>query len=331
MSAGSMALATARKEALNAIERQISSAPRRYATPEGQVALGRFFLLRGADPKKVLDQFYDVAIKRAPRFRRRLPRHGRAGPREAGLRPGGRDAPQGAQGRRPRTRGSTTCWPAPSPTTTAPARPRRWPRRSKINPRHVDSLLLQADQLIDSERYAEAEKVLDQVLDGQPARAAGLGLPRGAGPPSRTTATAKPRRARTALARWAVEPRGRSPDRPQARRRSTASPRGPPYQRRALELDPDYLPAKVQLCQDLLRLGEEDGGLEARRRDLRHGWLQRGRLQPGHPPRPPGRLPHARGRRLPRADGPARGRPLRPPRARRCCGGPGRRCARSTG
>ena len=33
----------------------------------GPVALGRYFLLRGADPKKVLDQFYDVAIKREPR------------------------------------------------------------------------------------------------------------------------------------------------------------------------------------------------------------------------------------------------------------------------
>src|SRR5262249_15791530 len=32
------------------------------------------------------------------------------------------------------------------------------------------------------------------------------------------------------------------------------------YQRRSLELDPAYQPAQLQLCQDLLRLGEEDEG-----------------------------------------------------------------------
>ena len=46
------------------------SPARRGDMPRGkaQVALGRFFLIRGADPKKVLDQFYDAVIKRAPDF-----------------------------------------------------------------------------------------------------------------------------------------------------------------------------------------------------------------------------------------------------------------------
>ena len=35
---------------------------------------------------------------------------------------------------------------------------------------------------------------------------------------------------------------------------------GSGYQRRALQLDPDYQPAKLQLCQDLLRLGDESEG-----------------------------------------------------------------------
>lgn len=35
---------------------------------------------------------------------------------------------------------------------------------------------------------------------------------------------------------------------------------GAKYQRGALKLDPDYLPAKVQLAQDLLRLGDEENG-----------------------------------------------------------------------
>ncbi len=35
---------------------------------------------------------------------------------------------------------------------------------------------------------------------------------------------------------------------------------GAALQKQALALDPDYLPAKVQLCQDLLRLGDETEG-----------------------------------------------------------------------
>src|SRR5262245_26490472 len=41
---------------LDAIERLIRTAPRRYATAEGLVAIGRYYLLRGADARKVLDQ-----------------------------------------------------------------------------------------------------------------------------------------------------------------------------------------------------------------------------------------------------------------------------------
>ena len=38
----------------------------------------------------------------------------------------------------------------------------------RINPRHVDSLLLKIDGLIDSESYAEAAKVIDQVVAVNP-------------------------------------------------------------------------------------------------------------------------------------------------------------------
>ena len=35
---------------------------------------------------------------------------------------------------------------------------------------------------------------------------------------------------------------------------------GAQYQRRALQIDASYLPAKMQLAQDLLRLGQEEEG-----------------------------------------------------------------------
>ena len=51
---------------MDAIERLIAMAPRRFATPEARVTIGRYLLLRGADARKVLDQFYDPARKQDP-------------------------------------------------------------------------------------------------------------------------------------------------------------------------------------------------------------------------------------------------------------------------
>ncbi len=48
------------------LERVVMGSPQQFATPEGRVALGRYFLLKGADAKKVLDLFYDPAIKQQP-------------------------------------------------------------------------------------------------------------------------------------------------------------------------------------------------------------------------------------------------------------------------
>ncbi len=52
--------------AMEELERVVMGSPQRFATPEGRIALGRFFILKGADAKKVLDLFYDVAIKQRP-------------------------------------------------------------------------------------------------------------------------------------------------------------------------------------------------------------------------------------------------------------------------
>ena len=44
-----------------------------------------------------------------------------------------------------------------------------------VNPNHVDSLLLLVDRLIDGERYAEAERRLQQALHVDPGPSFGLG------------------------------------------------------------------------------------------------------------------------------------------------------------
>ena len=128
----------------------------------------------------------------------------------------------------------------------------------KINPRHVDSLLLQADHLIDGERYPEAGKVLEQVLAVNPheprawAYQAVLAHLR-----NEPEGEAKARQ--SALARWESNPEVDSLiGRKLSQKYRFAE--GAAYQRKALEYDPDYAAAKIQLCQDLLRLGEEAEG-----------------------------------------------------------------------
>jgi len=119
--------------AMSTIAALVLTAPQRYTSPEDRVAVGRFFLLRGADARKVLDQFYDVATKQDPDLidaylataELALGKQDNAlaattlekAPKEAAAYPG-----------------ITTSSPAPSRTTAGPDPPRRWPMRSRSTP-----------------------------------------------------------------------------------------------------------------------------------------------------------------------------------------------------
>ena len=76
---------------------------------------------------------------------------------------------------------------------------------------------------------------------------------------SAATPTGEAAARKTALAQWATNP---EVDHLIGRKLSQKYrfAEGAALQKQALALDPDYLPAKVQLCQDLLRLGDEAEG-----------------------------------------------------------------------
>ena len=186
----------------------------------------------------------------------------------------------------------------------------------KINPRHVDSLLLQADQLIDAERYAEAEKVLEQVFEVNPreprAWAYRAVLAHLAGRPRR----ARPPRAKSALARWADEPRGRPPDRPQALaevplrrggRRSEAGARARP---RLPARQGPALPGPAPAGRGGRRAGSSPPRSSPRMATTWSPttWSRSATASSG--------FRTLRGGRVPRPDGRPRGRPLRPAGAR---------------
>ena len=243
--------------AMDDLERVVMGSPQQFATPEGRVALGRFFLLKGADAKKVMDLFYDPAIKQQPDLieaylataelaldkedlalaaetLRKAPKAAAADPRFHALLARAYSAEDRA--------GSM----------------KEVVEALKLNPNHVDSLLLQANHLIDSEKYEEAAKVLEQV------RAVNPHEPRAFAYQAvlahlRNDNDGEAAARRSALERWKTNPEvdhliGRELS------QKYRFAEGSAYQRRALELDPNYQPAQIQLCQDLLRLGQEDEG-----------------------------------------------------------------------
>ncbi len=129
----------------------------------------------------------------------------------------------------------------------------------KVNTNHVPSLLLLADAPSTPRITPAAEMWLDRVeavnpwhpeawayravlarLRNEPAReqAAREMAPSSSGPPTRACRISS----------------GASS------RRTIASPKGSLLQREALAFDPTFLPAKAQLAQDLLRLGEDEEG-----------------------------------------------------------------------
>lgn len=126
------------------------------------------------------------------------------------------------------------------------------------NSNHVGSLLLMVDHSIDAEDFAQALELLDRVEKVNPEQPEAWAY-------------------RAVIAHLKNQPEverfayGRArkyfPDQPQVDhligRKLSQNYRfaeGSVYQRRALDRDPRYSPAKAQLAQDLLRLGKENEG-----------------------------------------------------------------------
>lgn len=126
------------------------------------------------------------------------------------------------------------------------------------NPRHVESLLVVVEDKIDGERYEEAVELLDKLDQVNPRHPLAWAY-------------------RAVLAHLASDREGEEKCRDAALSQGKSNPdvdhligrklsdkyrfaEGVAYQRRALEIEPGFLPAQSQLAQDLLRLGELDEG-----------------------------------------------------------------------
>lgn len=230
----------------------------RYSDSVNQVVIGRYLLSQGMDPKQVLVGTYSEVKKRQPNLALAhlatgdlaLEKNDFALAAESyhqalKIDPADPDAHFGlAQ--------------AFAPSDSDKAK-QSLAAALKLNPHHVPSLLLIAEEQIDAEQYDDAEKTLRQVTAVNPHRPeaatfrAVLGHLRGDN-------DAEERHYKAALRPWPANPAvNHLLGKKLSQKYRFAE--GAEHQRKSLALDPAYLPAKMQLAQDLLRLGEEEEGL----------------------------------------------------------------------
>jgi tetratricopeptide (TPR) repeat protein len=244
------------RRSLDAIRVVYEQTPWRFEDTANRVALGRAYLILGADARQVLEQLYDRAKKASPTDPAPLLASGDlalekndnavagdAFTAAAKLDPDDPDAYFGI---------ARAFEDNPEQANAALA------KALELNPRHVESLLFQADNLIDREAYPQVEELLKKVLEINPRHPKALAL---RAVVAHLTGDRKAEAAfrDQALAPWSTNPEVdftiglklsqhyRFPD-------------GYGYQQKALAFDPGYRPAKMQMSQDLLRLGKEDEG-----------------------------------------------------------------------
>ncbi len=237
----------------------VRQSPWRFSDSANQVVLGRWMLSQRTDAKKVLTAVYNEAKRRMPGNvdvwlaigDLALEKHdyklaGEAFQQAVKLDEEHPDAQLGVA----RAFAPSDSKKSSAALTAALA----------INPRHTGSLLMIADDRIDAERYDEADKALQEVLAVNPQQPTALAyravLAHLANQPEQ-----EQRHRIAALLPWPENP---AVDHLIGRKLSQKYrfAEGSEYQRQALEYDGAYLPAKVQLAQDLLRLGQEDAGLK---------------------------------------------------------------------
>lgn len=242
---------------LEEIPDMVQAAPWRYSDRDNMLAVGRYLLGEGADARDVLEAFYDRVLKNDAKY---VDAHvaiaqlalDKADYQEAvkSLRRALELRPEDPQIHYL----MAVAW-APSDSEQAT---NYLNSALDINPNHSDSLLLQARHLIDSEAYDGAEQILNEVLEVNSHHPRAWALKAAIAHLKGKYQEEGQHRAE-GLSTWQVNPEvdhliGATLS------KHYRFAEGVKYQRRALKLDPEFLKAKFQLAQDLLRVGQDDEG-----------------------------------------------------------------------
>ena len=244
---------------LDEIPEMIRQAAYRFTDRENRLALGRYAITLGADARDVLKNYYDVVLRSDPRFVDAHVAVAELALQKSDYREAAKSLAKAVE-LRPQDPHIhwllARAWESSDTAKTAAS----LARALELNPQHVDSLLMQARNRIDAERYAEAEQILQSVLainDKQPIALALLAAV------SHLTGQYEQegQRRKQALATWDLNPFvdytiG------DVLSRHYRFAEAVEYQRRSMQMDPAFSPARFRLAQDLLRLGKDDEGWE---------------------------------------------------------------------
>ena len=235
--------------------------PGKFANRSDLVPIGEFFLARGEDPKEVLKNCFDQAIKSNSQSevydahlataRMAIEKNDDKVASQALAKAVKLDA----------TDPEAFYLLGRSWSSTDPVKSSEFFAKSiELNPRFVPSLIHRAEARMSAEDYETAEKLLSEV-EKVNAKLPKLWALRAAIAHLQGRYEAEGESRRRALVPWALNPEvdysiGKQLS---MHYRFTESVE---YQRRALKMDAEYTPAKTQLAQDLLRLGQTDRGWE---------------------------------------------------------------------
>ncbi len=241
---------------LTEIRSMAEVAPARFDDAADQVSLGRIYLLGGGDARQVLELFYDKAKKAAPDAPEAYIASGELALEKHDFALAAdeyREAIKRAPDNPEVYLGLAKALDTDAEQATAALN-----KALELNPNHVPSLVFAADNQLDREEYAQADATLKKALDVNPKDASVWAyravLANLTGDPKQELANRE-----QALATWKTNPEvdhliGWKLS------RDYRFAEGAAYQRKSLAFSPTYLPAKAQLCEDLLRLGKEEEG-----------------------------------------------------------------------
>ncbi|MEQ9406410.1 MAG: peptidase MA family metallohydrolase [Fuerstiella sp.] len=242
---------------LDEIDRVATSAPWRYTDADDLVALGRAAIVLGADPKDVLEGFFDRARKN---YQNRPDGYLAAG--QLAIEKG--DFALAAELLRPAVEkfpdNTDICFALA--TAVQSAEPERaaelLDHTLTLNPQYLPTLQHLAERQIDAEDYTEAAATIAKIHEINPWHPESHAL-------------------QAVIHHLLNEPQAEARSRSAALAFSTANPavdfligqklsrkyrfaEAARYQQQALQTDPQFLPARTQLAQDLLRLGQDERG-----------------------------------------------------------------------
>ncbi len=235
----------------------LQASPWRFSDRDNMIALGNYFLGEGEDPREVLEVFFDRTLKSDPKF---VDAHIAI----AELAISKNDYQEAVKSLKQAEKLNpkdpkihyllAQAW-GPSDGEKAIE---ALNKALELNPRHAESLLKKCELLLDEENWTEADKVIDEVLVTHPSQPKAWAL-RAVIKHMQGEYKEEGKCRGKALENWPQNP---TVDYEIGRKLSRfyRFADAVEYLRRAVSLDPRFIPAQFQLAQDLLRIGATDEG-----------------------------------------------------------------------